>query len=193
MRRTVPIAMLAAGLLVSGCGSSNAKEEPGPTVNVLPRAATTDIWAQRVVDFLLRPLNKDLVVVQNFDSPQVRIYIATRNATTLRVIHNRLGDLKACSSKLDEIGPPPDGAAARYDRIQDHLRKACSAYEDVADKLLEATDLMASGSKENASKGADVVAEAHDPSATAAKELAAGIKIAQGLKPFRRAGLQPSV
>jgi hypothetical protein len=193
MRRIVPIALLATSLLLSGCGSSKAKEQPAPTPDVLPRAATPDIWARRVVDFLLRPLNKDLVIIQNFDNPQIRIFIASRNATALRVIRKRLNDLGGCSTQLTIIGRPPAGAAAAYSRINDHLRKACKAYEDVAAKLLEATDLLASGNKDDASHGADMVATAHDPSARAARELTAGIKIAQGLAPFRRAGLQPSV
>jgi hypothetical protein len=192
MRLVVPIVLLAAGLLVSGCGSSKAKDT-APPPKVLPRATTTDEWARRIVDLLLRPLNRDLVVVQNFDNPQVRIYIATRNETTLRIVRSRLGDLRACSKQLAVIGPPPAGAADAYSRIQGRLRNACAAYVDVATRLTKATDLLASGSKENATKGADSVATAHDPSARAARELSAGVKIAQGLAPFRRAGLRPSV
>jgi hypothetical protein len=160
---------------------------------VLPRAANADAWAGRVVNRLLRPLSRDLVVVQNFNNAQVRIYIGTRNEQTLRIIHTRLGDLSQCSTKLAVIGPPPDGAPAAYDQVNSHFKAACKAYEQVASTLLEATDLLASGNKEDGSRGADLVTEAHEPSGTAAKELAAGVKIAQGLAPFRRAGLQPSV
>ena len=192
MRRTVPIAFLAAGLLLSGCGSSKAEEQQ-PAPNVLPRAATPDVWAKRVVDGVLRPLNRDLVVVQNFDNPQVRVYVASRNEQTLRIIHNRLGDLRTCSAKVTRIGPPPSGAAPSFSRIHNHLQEACEAYEEVAATLLDATDLLASGKTDDARRGADKVAEAREPSARAAKELTAGVKIAQGLAPFRRAGLRPSV
>jgi hypothetical protein len=192
MRRIVPIALLAAGLVLSGCGSSKAKEQQ-PAPNVLPRAATTDVWARRVVDLLLRPLNKDLVVVQNFDNPQVRVYIASRNATTLRVIRRRLGDLSKCTAKVTTIGPPPAGAAGAFAGVHRHLQAACKAYEEVATRLLDATDLLASGTEDGARDGADKVATVRDPSARAAKELSAGVKIAQGLAPFRRAGLRPSV
>jgi hypothetical protein len=192
MRLTVPIALLATSLLLSGCGSSRTKEQR-PAPNVLPRAATTDVWARRVVDFLLRPLNRDLVVLQNFDSPQVRIYIASRNPQTLRIIHRRLGDLRKCSSKIATIGPPPAGAAAAFGSVQRHLHEACKAYELVAATLLVATDLLASGTEDGAREGADKVATVRDPSARAAKELSTGVKIAQGLAPFRRAGLRPSV
>ena len=192
MRRTVSIAFLAASLLLSGCGSSKAKEQQ-PAPNVLPRAGTPDQWARRVVDVVLRPLNQDLVVLQNFDNPQVRIYIASRNVQTLRIIHRRLGDLRRCSSKLTVIGPPPADAADAYTSVHDHLGEACKAYEEVAATLLEATDLMASGNTDDARRGADIVSDAREPSARAAKELSAGVKIAQGLAPFRRAGLRPSV
>jgi hypothetical protein len=192
MRRTVPIFLLAAGFLVSGCGSSNSKEQPGPAPNVLPHAGTADEWARRVVDRLLRPLNQDLVVLQNFNSPQVRVYIASQNTQTLRIIDRRLRDLKGCSTKLAVIGPPPAGAGA-LSRVNDHLRKACRAYEEVATSLLRATDLLSSGNADDAARGEDAVQSVRDPSARAAKELSAGVKIAQKLRPFRRAGLQPSV
>jgi hypothetical protein len=192
MRLVVPAAaLLATTLLAGGCGSSK-KEASTTAPKVLPQAVGADEWATRVVDKLLRPLNKDLVVVQNFNTPTVRIYIASKNQQTLNIIRKRLGDLQQCSTKLAVIGPPPDGSAKLGD-INDHLTKACSYYEDVAQKLLHATDLLSSGKKDDAAAGDEAIQSVRDPSASAAKELSAGVAIAQSVPAFRRAGLRPSV
>jgi hypothetical protein len=175
------LTLLFVALLAAGCGSS--KEDAAPT------ARTPDEWAQRIVNRFLRPLNQDLVVVTNFSSPQVRVYIATRNEQTLNAISTRLGDLKRCTNKLDSIGPPPSGQAAMA-RVYDRFRRACTAYERVADKLLDATDLLTKG---RAQRAESLLRSASPDSRDAAQSFAAGVKIAQSLAPFRRAGLRPSV
>jgi hypothetical protein len=192
MRLVVPAAaLLATTLLASGCGSSNnAATTTAP--KVLPQAVNADEWATRVVDKLLRPLNKDLVVVQNFNTPTVRVYIASRNQQTLDIVRKRLGDLQQCSTKLAVIGPPPEGSK-KLSTVNDHLTEACSAYEDVAQKLLHATDLLSSGSRDDAAAGDEAIQSVRDPSARAAKELSAAVEIAQSVPAFRRAGLRPSV
>jgi hypothetical protein len=159
---------------------------------VLPRATTADEWAKRVVDKILRPLNPDLAVVSNFNTPTVRVYIASRNEQTLDVIRKRLGNLAQCSTRLDVIGPPPAGSA-KLGQVNEHLTKACAAYEDVATTLLHATDLLSSGSKDDAAKGDDLIQTVRDPSTKGAQELTAAVRLAQGIPAFRRAGLQPSV
>jgi hypothetical protein len=63
----------------------------------------------------------------------------------------------------------------------------------VARNLLEATDLLSAGRADATGRGEQAARAARAPSARAAKELMAGIKIAQSLPPFRRAGLRPSV
>ena len=190
--KAIAVAVVLASLaaLLAGCGSSK-KAAPPPTPP-LPNARTPDQWARRIVDLFLRPLNRDLVVLNNYDNPQIRLYIASRNAETLRLIHQRLGDLQDCTGKLATIGPPPSGqvALAQVDR---HFKTACKSYEDVAGKLLEATDSLASGDADNATRGVRLVANARPASRRAASELVAGIKVAQSLPPFRRAGLKPSV
>jgi hypothetical protein len=192
MRLVVPAAaLLATTLLAGGCGSSKqAATTTAP--KVLPQAVDADEWAARVVDKVLRPVNKDLVVVSNFNTPTVRVYIASRNQQTLSVLDKRLGDLAQCSTKLEVIGPPPAGSE-KLQQVNDHLKKACAAYEDVANKLLSATDLLSSGKQDDAAKGDDAIQSVRDPSAQGAKELTAGVRIAQGIAAFRRAGLQPSV
>jgi|tagenome__1003787_1003787.scaffolds.fasta_scaffold20616901_2 hypothetical protein len=194
MRLIVPAAALfATTLLAGGCGSSSkSATATAPAPKVLPRAATADEWAGRVVNKVLRPLNKDLAIVSSFNTPTVRIYIASKNKTTLDLIHKRLGDLARCSTKLAVIGPPPAGAA-KLRQINDHLTKACAAYEDVANKLLAATDLLSAGNKKDAARGDDAIQSVRDPSARGAQQLTVGVKIAQGVAAFRRAGLQPSV
>ena len=193
MKLIVPAAaLLATTLLAGGCGSSSSKDATTTAPKVLPRAASADEWAARVVNKVLRPLNKDLLVVSNFNTPTVRVYIASRNKQTLDIIHKRLGDLAQCSTKLAVIGPPPAGSA-KLGQVNDHLAKACAAYEQVANKLLDATRLLSSSSRDDAAKGDDEIQSVRDPSAQGAKELTAGVKVAQGLAAFRRAGLQPSV
>jgi hypothetical protein len=193
MRLIVPAAaLLATTLLAGGCGSSSSKNATTTAPKVLPQAASADEWASRVVNKVLRPLNKDLVVVSNFNTPTVRIYIASKNQQTLDVINKRLGDLAQCSRKLEVIGPPPPGSA-KLDQINNHLKKACGYYENVANQLLTATDLLSSGSKDDATKGDEAIQEVRQPSSNAVRELTAGVRIAQGIAAFRRAGLQPSV
>jgi len=187
----VVLMLLSLTLLLAGCGSK--KDEGDVKVpGLLPPAGTSDEWAQRVVNRLLRPLNQDLIVITNFPSAQVRAYIVTQNEQALQTIHARLGDLRKCTQKLDVIGKPPEGNPA-LQRVDDRLRTACASYEDVADKLLKATDLLGSGKDAQVIEGEKLQASAGKPSRTAAQSLSAGIKIAQTLAPFRRAGLQPSV
>jgi hypothetical protein len=193
MRLILPTAALfATTLLAAGCGSSSSKDATTTAPKVLPRAVSADEWAARVVDRVLRPVNKDLVVLSNFNTPTVRVYLASRNQQTLDIVHKRFGDLAQCSTKLAVIGPPPPGSA-KLGQVNDHLTKACAAYVQVANKLLDATDLLTSGSKDDAAKGDDEIQSVRDPSAEGANELTSAVKIAQSIAAFRRAGLQPSV
>jgi hypothetical protein len=187
----VAVALLCLVLLVAGCGSKK-DEKPVNVPSLLAPARTPDEWAQRVVNRLLRPLSQDLPVITNFASAQVRAYIVTGNEQALQTIHARLGDLQKCTQKLDIIGKPPGGQEALR-RVDERLRTACASYEDVADKLLKATDLLASGKADKVVEGEKLQASAGKPSRAAAEALSAGIKTAQSLAPFRRAGLQPSV
>jgi len=187
------VPVLAVVLLVSACSSKSASSTTRSTAapTVLPRAATADVWANRIVNRLFRPLQNDLAVVTRFNTPQIRVYIQTGNQLTLKTIRHRMNDLSGCSTKLVAIGPPPAGNAALAG-VSTHLGRACTAYVDLAQKLLKATDMLSSGRADVVKQGDKVVAQAGDPSRRAAQELAAAIRIAQRQPSFRRAGLTPS-
>ena|SRR5438105_8125357 len=182
--------LLCVGALLTGCGSSKKAATTPP--HVLPAATTSGEWAVRIVNRLLRPLTQDLQVVNGFSSSQIRLYITTQNQTTLTTIRARMGDLKRCSTKLDEIGPPPAGQRTLRE-ISDTLGKACASYEEVAGKLLEATELLSSGRTEGVAKGDAVLRKAAPASQRGAQQLVTAIRLAQQLPEFRRAGLKPSV
>jgi hypothetical protein len=190
MMRSV-LALFCLALLVAGCGSNKSDDDKVTVPGLLAPAKSSDEWAQRVVNRLLRPLSQDLVVLNNFNSPQVRVYIVTQNQQALATIHNRLGDLQKCTQKLDIIGKPP-GDDAKLHQVNQDLRAACAAYVQVATKLLKATDLFTTGKNDKVVEAEKLQASASAPSRTAAEHLNAAIKTAQSLAPFRRAGLQPS-
>jgi hypothetical protein len=185
------LALFCLALLVAGCGSNKSDDAKVTVPGLLAPAKTSDEWAQRVVNRLLRPLSQDLVVLNNFNNPQVRVYIVTQNQQALDTIHNRLGDLQKCTQKLDIIGKPP-GNEDKLVRVDEELRAACKSYELVAAKLLEATDLFTTGKNDKVAQAEKLQSSASAPSRTAAEHLNAAIKTAQTLAPFRRAGLQPS-
>ena len=176
---------------VTGCGSKKQASSL-PIGPVLPAAQSAPEWADRVVNIFLRPLNTDLNVVTNFNNPQIRLFIASQNPTTLRIINKRMNDLKRCSAKLVQIGPPP-GNSAKLKTINDDFHKACDDYEVVADTLLKATPLLASGRTDVMARGAKMIRDVRDESGRAANTFAAAVKIAQTLPEFRKAGLKPSV
>ena len=192
-RSFIVFGLCAAALVVSACSSKSAssttRSRAAPTV--LPAAASADVWANRIVNRLFRPLQNDLAVVTRFNTPQIRVYIQTGNQLTLKTIRHRMNDLSGCSTKLVAIGPPPAGNAALAG-VSTHLGRACTAYVDLAQKLLKATDMLSSGRADVVKQGDKVVAQAGDPSRRAAQELAAAIRIAQRQPSFRRAGLTPS-
>jgi hypothetical protein len=189
MKRGALLVLVA--LLAAGCGS-HKKSESTTLPHVLPNAATPDEWAQRVVDRFLRPMNSDLQVVTNFNNPQIRLFIASANPTTIRVINTRMRDLQKCTAKLVTIGPPPPHQPKLTD-ISFHFRRACPDYELVATKLLQATEFLGSGRTDVISRGQDVARSARPASGRAANQFAAGVKIAQRLAEFQRAGLKPSL
>ena len=179
--------------LAAGCGS---KKSSTPTttsvIRVLPNAATADEWASRVVNIFFRPLNTDLRVVSGFNNPQIRLFIANANPTTLHIINTRMHDLQRCTAKLERIGPPPKGDA-RLQTVNRKLRSACKDYEPVADTLLKATPFLSSGRSDVIDRGTNMVVGVREESGRAANTLASAVRIAQDIPAFRRAGLKPSI
>ena len=163
-----------------------------PIGPVLPAAQTPEEWADRVVNIFLRPINTDLNVVTNFNNPQIRLFIASQNPTTLRIINKRMNDLKRCSNKLVQIGPPP-GDNPKLRKIDEDFHKACKDYEVVADTLQQATPFLASGRTDVMAEGEKKIRQVKDESGRAANTFADAIRIAQHMPVFQRAGLKPSV
>ena len=185
------VLLLTAALALSACGSSK-KHAQATLPRVLPTATTGNEWAKRVVDLLLRPLNRDLQIVNGFNDPNVLVYIANQNPTTLRIIRTRLGDLSQCPNKLVTIGPPP-ASRPPLQRVNTQLRKACTTYVQLATDLKKATLYLSSGRTDVIARGRQVLREARPTNNAAAQQFEAAIKSAQMLPEFRRAGLQPSV
>ena len=193
MKLFVLIALVVTALLVAGCGSKSKSASPATTVPNVPQAAqTSDQWAHRVVDWFLRPLNPELVVVGSFSSPQVRLYIETQNQQALQTIDKRMTDLQRCGDHLTRVGPPP-GDDQQLLKIQGHFRQACTVYAKLAATLARAAKLMSSGKQDQVSKGEQSLSGIGDDTRRAAVELTAGVKLAQSRGDFRRAGLKPSV
>jgi hypothetical protein len=192
MKASLVILLLAAGLALTACGSSQKSAQTTTLPNVMPAATTPDEWAKRVVNRLLRPLNRDLQIVNGFNDPNVLIYIANQNPTTLRIIDARLADLAKCSDRLVTIGPPP-ASRRQLGPVNRQLKKACANYVQLAPQLKKATLFISSGRTDVIAQGRKVLREARPLNNTAAQQFATAIRLAQALPEFRRAGLRPSV
>ena len=181
----VPLALLAAG-----CGSKKAST---PTTQVLPNAKTPEEWAGRIVNRLMRPLNRDLEVLTALNNPQTKFFILQGNKDTLDVLNRRMTDLGKCSDRLTTIGPPPQTAAdtAQLNRVDAALRRACLHYVKVADGVLDAVELMSSGRADVIERGEGKLREAGPEAGTAATAYDEAVRIAQKLDEFRLQGLKP--
>jgi uncharacterized lipoprotein YmbA len=192
MKTSLVLLLLVSTVALTACGSSNKSARTTSLPNVLPAATTPDEWAHRVVNMLLRPLNRDLQVVNGFNDPNILLYIANQNPTTLRIINSRLNDLARCSSRLVTIGPPPQSRTPLH-RVNAQLQKACASYVQLAPQLKKATLYISSGRTDVIANGRKILREARPLNNTAGAQFAAAIRSAQVLPEFRRAGLQPSV
>ena len=195
MKLKVLILLLLTATLVAGCGSKSKSASPPTTstvANVPAAAQTSDQWASRMVDWFLRPLSPDLLVVGNFTNPQTRFYIETQNQQALDTIYARMNDLQRCDDHLPRVGPPP-GDDQQLKAIDSHLRKACTVYAQIGATLARATRLLSSGKQDQVAKGEETLRGIGVTTRSAALELTAGVKLAQKRGEFRRAGLKPSV
>jgi hypothetical protein len=190
MRWFPALLFVSLALLAAGCGS---KKEAATTsaIPILPNVRTSDEWAQRIVNRFLTPVNKDLQVLNGLNSPQIQIYIASGNKTTLGVIDRRMTDLTHCTDKLVTIGPPTtdDEQFQRVDRL---FHSSCRNYEKVAAAVLDAVPLLSSGRTDVIQEGQERLRKVIPASEAAARDFQKAIKIAQTRPEFRNAGLQSS-
>jgi hypothetical protein len=190
MTRIAPMLLAALALLAAGCGSKK-QAETTTTIPILPDVKTSDEWAQRIVRRFLAPLNRDLQVLNGLNNPNIRIFIASGNKTTLGIIDRRMMDLQHCTDKLVTIGPPTsdDEQFQRVDRL---FHSACKNYEDVADTVLDAVPKLSSGRTDVIQVGQEELRKSIPTSQAAAKDFQKAIAIAQKRPEFRNAGLQSS-
>ena len=191
MRRIALMMLLSLSLVAAGCGSDKKATTTTAPLKLLPDARTSAEWAQRIVQRFLKPLNRDLQILNNLNTPAVRFYIATGQKTTLRIVKTRMNDLSHCTDKLVVIGPPPR-EDPEFQGINEYFRQACKSYEDVAAKVQEAMPLLSSGRGDVVDRGDDILHQANRPSRRAATLFGRAIKIAQKRPEFRAAGLQPT-
>jgi hypothetical protein len=179
-------------LLVTGCGSSDKSSEPPPTL--LPNATTPDEWAGRVVNKLMRPMNRNLQVLSTLNNPQIKIYIESQNPTTLQILNNRMKDLGKCSDRLLTIGPPPPEAndIKQLRQVDASLHQACTHYVKVSAIVLEAVEMLSSGRDDVVAEGDKKLASAGPDSQAAAEAYQRAIQVAQELDEFKLRGLKPS-
>jgi hypothetical protein len=193
MRRTTYALLLFLLLapLVTGCGSKS--KEATPSVPSLPEATTADEWAQRVVDRLLRPTNKDLEVLLTLNNPQSKLFIEQGNPDTLLIVNERMSDLGKCSARLDSIGPPPLDAPhiRQLLHVEDALQRACEHYVDVSKAVLRAVKFMSSGRNDVITEGEKQLRDAAPDARAGAAAYDDAVRTAQRLGEFRRNGLKP--
>jgi hypothetical protein len=188
----VVVLLLALALLGAGCGSKKDSSATLPTL--LPDAQSPDEWAGRIVNRLMRPMNRDLEVLTNLNNPQIKIYILQENAATLDVINRRMTDLGTCSDRLLTIGPPPADAvdAKQLKRVDAALHRACPHYVRVSATVLEAVEMMSSGRTDVVKEGEKKLEAAGPDSQAAATAYEEAIRVAQNLDEFKLHGLKPS-
>jgi len=184
--------LFCLALLTAGCGSDDKSSAPPPTI--LPNAATPDEWAGRIVNKLMRPMNKNLQVLGTLNNPQIKIYIEQENPTTLRILNNRMTDLGKCSDRLLTIGPPPAEAAdiKQLRQVDAALHRACPHYVNVSKTVLEAVEMLSSGREDVVAEGDKKLASAAPDSQAAALAYQQAIQVAQKLDEFKLHGLKPS-
>jgi hypothetical protein len=193
MRSTASViicVLLLAGV-AAACGEDSKQAATTTVVQRLPQAQSAGEWAQRVVDNFLRPLNKDLTVLNALNVPDIRIYIASANPQTLRILRQRMNHLSECGNALTAIGPPP-GDAPEQNPVFTGLNTSCTHYQKVSTTLLKALPLLSSGRADVAKRGQDMMDAVKPDTREAANALVKAICTAQRQGSFQRAGLRPS-
>jgi hypothetical protein len=178
--------LLSLALVGAACGSEKESSSLEP-------AATTQEWAQRIVNRLMRPMNRDLETLATLNNVQTKLYIQQGNQDTLDVLDERLTDLGKCTQRLDVIGPPPesDERIAELRRLGSTLREACRHYVKVSDLVLVAVELLSSGRSDVIPRGEDKLREAVPEATAGAAAYDRAFKMAQKISEFRLQGLTP--
>jgi hypothetical protein len=185
MLRLAPL-FLSLALLGAACGSEQESAS-------LPQAATTQEWAQRLVNRLMRPVNRDLETLATLNNVQTKLFIQQGNEDTLEVLDERMTDLGKCTDRLDTIGPPPaaDERINQLRRLEAALRQACRHYVKVSELVLVALELLSSGRSDVIPRGEDKLREAVPEATAGASAYDKAFKIAQNISEFRLQGLTP--
>jgi hypothetical protein len=181
LRRSALTLLAALALLAAGCGGSSHDDgeestPPAPAPQAVPQAKTEPEWIRRLVTRFLRPMNKNLAVVNSLGTPQVRLYLRTGNETTIRVLRTRMTDLSGCSRKLQRVGSPPTQSGPLV-RIYTSLQRACPHYELLAQTVLRSIPLLGSRNATNAARGEEELAKAYEPSRAAARHYVTAVQI----------------
>jgi hypothetical protein len=186
MKFRLVLLLLSLVLVGAACGSENDSAS-------LPEAATTQEWAQRIVNRLLRPMNRDLETLATLNNVQTKLFIQQGNKDTLEVLDERMTDLGKCTDRLDTIGPPPaaDERIGQLRRIESALRQACRHYVKVSELVLVAVELLSSGRSDVIPRGEDKLREAVPEATAGAAAYDRAFKIAQKISEFQLQGLTP--
>ena len=178
--------LVSCALVATACGSDKESSS-------LPEAATTTEWAQRIVNRLLRPMNRDLETLATLNNVQTKLYIQQGNEDTLDVLDERMTDLGRCTERLDTIGPPPptDERIAELKRIEAAFRQACRHYVKVSELVLVAVELLSSGRSDVIPRGEAKLREAVPEATAGAAAYDRAFKLAQKISEFQLQGLTP--
>ncbi len=188
--RVLPL--LAIPLVLAACGGHKRADSTttATTTGVPARvAATPQVYATRIVNLFLRPLSHDLGIINQLNSPDIKLYIAEGDKETLSVLDKTLTRLANCTRTLDLAGVPPPGHAA-LDRIDGRLRIACGDYERIAGLLKTGVADAAATDPAQKSKGQKEMAQALAPSKQAAIVFGQALELMKNRPEFRKAGLQ---
>lgn len=180
MRLFALLAALTIVVVLTGCGSSDSKQ-----------TLTEDQYAKAVVDRFLRPVKKDLEVLQGLNNVQIRYYIVTGNPTTLAILRQHFRDLGRCTKKLDAIGAPPDDSDSAK-LVDARLRTACLHYEPLARTALNALPHLSSGNQAEVQKGEQSIRAMYGESRAGSMALQQALEAMATSAAFQRAGLRPS-
>jgi hypothetical protein len=174
-------AVFALAIAVAGCGGSG---ESKPTL-------TEQQYAKGVVDRFLRPVSKDLQVLNRLNTVDVRYYIVTGNPTALGIIRKHLRDLSHCTGKLDAIGAPPEDSDVAV-LVDQRLRTSCVHYESLSRTILAALPRLSSGRQPEVQKAENTVRATYGESRAGSMALQAALTAMASSPAFQRAGVRPA-